>query len=65
VGNSPQVNPSSYGVVNQYSSDEDERLMKTLAEHGEHVVGLVELALEVGMGLGELLHARWRGAREG
>ena len=33
--------------------------MKALAEYGEHVVGLVELDLEVGMRLGELLNAKW------
>ena len=45
--------------LNQYSYDEEERLMKALAEYGEHVLGLVELDLEVGMRLGELLNARW------
>ena len=33
--------------------------MQALTEYGEHVLGLVELDLEVGMRLGELLNARW------
>lgn len=33
--------------------------MKALAVYGEHVVGLAELDLEVGMRLGELLNGRW------
>jgi integrase len=45
--------------LNQYSDDEEERLMKALAVYGEHVVALAELDLEVGMRLGELLNARW------
>lgn len=45
--------------LNQYSDDEEERLMKALAAYGEHVAALAELDLEVGMRLGELLHARW------
>lgn len=45
--------------LNQYSYDEEERLMKALAAYGEHVLGLVELDLEVGMRLGELLNAKW------
>jgi len=45
--------------LNQYASDEEERLMKALAVYGEHVVALAELDLEVGMRLGELLNARW------
>lgn len=45
--------------LNQYASDEEERLMKALAGYGEHVVALAELDLEVGMRLGELLEARW------
>jgi integrase len=45
--------------LNQYSNDEEERLMKALAAYGEHVVALAELDLEVGMRLGELLNARW------
>lgn len=45
--------------LNQYSDDEEERLMKALAVYGEHVVMLAELDLEVGMRLGELLNARW------
>jgi integrase len=45
--------------LNQYSNDEEERLMKALAVYGEHVVALAELDLEVGMRLGELLNARW------
>ena len=44
--------------LNQFSDDEEERLMKALAGYGEHVVALVELDLEVGMRLGELLNAR-------
>jgi integrase len=44
--------------LNQYSDDEEERLMKALAAHGEHVVALAKLDLEVGMRLGELLNAR-------
>jgi integrase len=45
--------------LNQYSNDEEARLMKALTVYGEHVVALVELDLEVGMRLGELLNARW------
>lgn len=45
--------------LNQYSANEEERLMKALAGYGEHLVSLVELDLEVGMRLGELLNARW------
>lgn len=45
--------------LNQYSDDEEERLMKALAGYGEHVVALAELDLEVGMRLGELLNTRW------
>ena len=45
--------------LNQYASDEEERLMKALAAYGEHVVALAELDLEVGMRLGELLNRRW------
>ncbi len=45
--------------LNQYSDDEEERLIKALAAFGEHVVALVELDLEVGMRLGELLNVRW------
>jgi integrase len=45
--------------LNQYSDDEEERLMKALAVYGEHVITLAELDLEVGMRLGELLNARW------
>lgn len=44
--------------LNQYSEDEEERLMEALAGYGEHLVALVELDLEVGMRLGELLNAR-------
>jgi integrase len=39
--------------------------MKALAGYGEHVVGLAELDLEVGMRLGELLNARWSDVDEG
>lgn len=45
--------------LNQFSDDEEERLMKALAVYGEHVVALAELDLEVGMRLGELLNSRW------
>ncbi|MEA2174719.1 MAG: hypothetical protein QOD00_2311 [Blastocatellia bacterium] len=45
--------------LNQYSDDEEERLMKALAVYGEHLVALAELDLEVGMRLGELLNAHW------
>jgi integrase len=45
--------------LNQFSDDEEERLMKALAGYGEHVVALAELDLEVGMRLGELLKAKW------
>lgn len=45
--------------LNQYANDEEERLMKALAVYGEHLVALAELALEVGMRLGELLKAIW------
>jgi integrase len=45
--------------LNQFSDDEEERLMKALKGYGEHVVALAELDLEVGMRLGELLNARW------
>ncbi|MDQ3907790.1 MAG: tyrosine-type recombinase/integrase [Acidobacteriota bacterium] len=45
--------------LNQFSDDEEERLMKALALYGEHVVALAELDLEVGMRLGELLNALW------
>ena len=45
--------------LNQYASDEEERLMKALTGYGEHVVALAELDLEVGMRLGELLKALW------
>lgn len=45
--------------LNQYSDEEEERLMKALAGYGEHVVALAEPDLEVGMRLGELLNARW------
>jgi integrase len=45
--------------LNQYASDEEERLMKALAVYGEHVVALAELDLEAGMRLGELLNVRW------
>ncbi|HST51979.1 MAG TPA: tyrosine-type recombinase/integrase [Pyrinomonadaceae bacterium] len=45
--------------LNQYASDEEERLMKALAGYGEHVVALAELDLETGMRLGELLNRRW------
>jgi integrase len=45
--------------LNQYSDDEEERLMKALAVYGEHVVALAELDLEMGMRLGELLNAKW------
>ena len=46
--------------LNQYASDEEERLMKALSLYGEHVAALAELDLEVGMRLGELLNATWR-----
>jgi integrase len=45
--------------LNQYSDDEEERLMKALAVYGEHVVALAELDMELGMRLGELLNAKW------
>jgi integrase len=45
--------------LNQYSDDEEERLIKALAAYGEHMLALVELDLEVGMRLGELLNAQW------
>ncbi len=45
--------------LNQCSDDEEERLVKALAGYGEHLVALVELDLEVGMRLGELLNAQW------
>jgi integrase len=45
--------------LNQYSDDEEERLMKAPAVYGEHVVALAELDLELGMRLGELLNAKW------
>jgi integrase len=50
--------------LNQYSDDEEERLMKALAVSGEHVVSLAELDLEVGMRLGELLNLRWEDVDE-
>jgi integrase len=46
--------------LNQYANDEEERLMRALPAHGEHLVALAELDLEVGMRLGELLNATWR-----
>lgn len=45
--------------LNQYASDEEERLIKALAVYDEYAVALAELDLEVGMRLGELLNA-WR-----
>lgn len=45
--------------LNQFSDDEEERLMKALAVYGEHVIALAELDLEVGMRLGELLNTKW------
>jgi integrase len=45
--------------LNQFSDDEGERLMKALAGYGEHVVAHVELGLEAGTRLAELLNARW------
>jgi len=45
--------------LNQFSNDEEGRLVKALAAYGEHLAALVELDLEVGMRLGELLNARW------
>lgn len=45
--------------LDQFSDDEEERLMKALTGYGEHVIALAELDLEVGMRLGELLNARW------
>ncbi len=50
--------------LNQFSDDEEERLMKALAVYGEHVVALAELDLEVGMRLGELLNTRWEDVDE-
>lgn len=50
--------------LNQYSDDEEERLMKALAVYGEHVVALAELDLEVGMRLGELLNTKWENVDE-
>lgn len=45
--------------LNQFSDDEEERLMKALAVYGEHVIALAELDLEVGMRLDELLNTKW------
>ncbi|HKS26727.1 MAG TPA: tyrosine-type recombinase/integrase [Pyrinomonadaceae bacterium] len=45
--------------LNQYAEDEEERLINALVAYGEHMVALVELDLEVGMRLGELLNAKW------
>ncbi|OLE50894.1 MAG: hypothetical protein AUG51_25675 [Acidobacteria bacterium 13_1_20CM_3_53_8] len=39
--------------------DEEEKLLKALVPYGEHLPALVNLALETGMRLGELLNARW------
>ncbi len=50
--------------LNQFSDDEEERLMKALAVYGEHVVALAQLDLEVGMRLGELLNIRWEDVDE-
>lgn len=50
--------------LNQFSDDEEERLMKVLAVYGEHVVALAELDLEVGMRLGELLNTKWEDVDE-
>jgi integrase len=50
--------------LNQFSDDEEERLMKALAVYGEHVVALAELDLEVGMRLGELLNTKWENVDE-
>jgi integrase len=45
--------------ANTSTADEEEKLHQHLAEYGEHKVALVELDLETGMRLGELLNARW------
>jgi integrase len=45
--------------LNQYAVDEEERLINALAPFGEHLTALVELDLEVGMRLGEILQAKW------
>jgi integrase len=50
--------------LNQYSNDEEERLMKALAVYGEHAHALAELDLEVGMRLGELLNTKWEDVDE-
>lgn len=50
--------------LNQFSNDEEERLMKALAGYGEHLVALAELGLETGMRLGELLKAKWADVNE-
>jgi integrase len=50
--------------LNQFSDDEEERLMKALVVYGEHVVALAELDLEVGMRLGELLNIKWEDVDE-
>lgn len=45
--------------LNQFADDEEEKLFEQLSKYGEHLTALVDLDLETGLRLGELLQARW------